>query len=106
MGVNQGQGSRKAHPAVAWHGDRAAVGDSGVRRNDGVARRNDGVARRNDGGRRSDGGLTPMQLDRAVGVVLASAAGDALGSQYEFGSGLHDDQLPAFGVRGVRARAG
>ena len=26
-----------------------------------------------------------QQLDRAVGAVIASAAGDALGSQYEFG---------------------
>ena len=29
---------------------------------------------------------------------LASAAGDALGSAYEFGPGLGDDQLPVFGV--------
>lgn len=29
--------------------------------------------------------LTSIQLDRAIGAVLASAAGDALGSQYEFG---------------------
>jgi ADP-ribosyl-[dinitrogen reductase] hydrolase len=28
--------------------------------------------------------LTPQQLDRAVGVVTASAAGDALGAPYEF----------------------
>ncbi|WP_370287775.1 ADP-ribosylglycohydrolase family protein [Nocardioides sp.] len=30
--------------------------------------------------------LTPAQLDRAVGAVLASAVGDALGAGYEFGS--------------------
>jgi ADP-ribosyl-[dinitrogen reductase] hydrolase len=30
--------------------------------------------------------LDPKQLDRAVGVLLASAAGDALGVPYEFGS--------------------
>ncbi len=42
--------------------------------------------------------LTPMQLDRAIGAVVASAAGDALGSAYEFGPGLGDDQLPVFGV--------
>jgi len=29
--------------------------------------------------------LTPQQHDRAVGVLLASAAGDALGVPYEFG---------------------
>ena len=112
MGVNQGEGSRQARPAVAGLSGRGAVGDSGVRRNDGPGkgsggrasvgdsgvRRNDGVARRNDGGRRTGGKLTPMQLDRAVGVVVASAAGDALGSQYEFGPGLHDDAVPEFGV--------
>ena len=42
--------------------------------------------------------LTSLQLDRAVGAVVASAAGDALGSSYEFGAGLADDQVPAFGV--------
>src|ERR1700739_362878 len=30
-------------------------------------------------------GLTTAQLDRAVGVLLATAAGDALGAPYEFG---------------------
>lgn len=65
---------------------RGAVGDSGVRRNDGVGA----------GARRVK--LSARQLDRAVGVVLASAAGDALGSQYEFGPGLHDDAVPEFGV--------
>lgn len=39
-----------------------------------------------------------MQLDRAVGAIIASAAGDALGSAYEFGDGLSDQQLPEFGV--------
>src|SRR6476619_7089868 len=29
--------------------------------------------------------LTTAQLDRAVGVLLATAAGDALGAAYEFG---------------------
>lgn len=38
--------------------------------------------------------LTPAQADRAVGVLLASAAGDALGAGYEFGSA----PLPAPGV--------
>lgn len=42
--------------------------------------------------------LVPVQLDRAVGAVVASAAGDALGSAYEFGPGLGDDQVPTFGV--------
>ncbi|WP_051209399.1 ADP-ribosylglycohydrolase family protein [Propionicicella superfundia] len=42
----------------------------------------------------------PVELDRAVGAVVASAAGDALGSAYEFGDGLADDQAPEFG-RGV-----
>ncbi|GAA5202331.1 ADP-ribosylglycohydrolase family protein [Microbacterium jejuense] len=41
--------------------------------------------------------LTPAQLDRAVGAVLASAAGDALGSQYEFGPSLPDDTPVVFG---------
>lgn len=42
--------------------------------------------------------LTPHQLDRAVGTVLAQAAGDALGSQYEFGPSLPDDVTPEMGV--------
>jgi ADP-ribosylglycohydrolase len=42
--------------------------------------------------------LSPAQLDRAVGTVLASAAGDALGSQYEFGPALSDDAAVTFGV--------
>lgn len=42
--------------------------------------------------------LTAQQLDRAVGAVLASAAGDALGSQYEFGPALPDSVTPEFGV--------
>src|SRR4029077_9239808 len=29
--------------------------------------------------------LTPAQIDRAVGVLLGTAAGDALGAPYEFG---------------------
>lgn len=42
--------------------------------------------------------LTSVQVDRAVGSVLASAAGDALGSQYEFGPSLGDDMVPEFGI--------
>ncbi|WP_394551722.1 ADP-ribosylglycohydrolase family protein [Agromyces sp. MMS24-JH15] len=41
---------------------------------------------------------TPFRLDRAVGAVLASAAGDALGSQYEFGPALPDDAPVTFGI--------
>ncbi|KQZ83116.1 hypothetical protein ASD56_12345 [Microbacterium sp. Root166] len=41
--------------------------------------------------------LTAVQLDRAVGAVVASAAGDALGSQYEFGPSLSDDTEVKFG---------
>lgn len=41
--------------------------------------------------------LTAVQLDRAVGAVVASAAGDALGSQYEFGPSLSDDTAVEFG---------
>src|SRR5690554_4398265 len=48
--------------------------------------------------------LTSLQLDRAVGAVLASAAGDALGSRYEFGPPLSDDVVPEFG-RGVFGHA-
>lgn len=42
--------------------------------------------------------LSPAQLDRARGAVLASAVGDALGSQYEFGPQLSDETPLAFGV--------
>lgn len=42
--------------------------------------------------------LSDEQLDRAAGAVVASAAGDALGSAYEFGPGLPDGQVPVFGV--------
>src|SRR5882724_11695836 len=35
--------------------------------------------------------LTAAQLDRARGVLLATAAGDALGAGYEFGPPLPDD---------------
>ena len=41
--------------------------------------------------------FSAQQLDRAVGAVLASAAGDALGSHYEFGPSLADDITPQFG---------
>ena len=36
-------------------------------------------------------GLTAQQLDRAQGVLLGTAAGDALGAGYEFGPPLADD---------------
>lgn len=36
--------------------------------------------------------LTAAQLDRARGVLLATAAGDALGAGYEFGSPLPEDE--------------
>lgn len=42
--------------------------------------------------------LTPLQLDRAVGAIVASATGDALGSAYEFGPGLSDREVPDFGT--------
>ncbi|MBB2957539.1 ADP-ribosylglycohydrolase family protein [Pseudoclavibacter helvolus] len=42
--------------------------------------------------------LTPPQLDRARGAVLASAVGDALGSQYEFGPPLSDATPVSYGV--------
>src|SRR5690606_15649364 len=42
--------------------------------------------------------LWSWRRDRAVGVVVASAAGDALGSQYEFGPALDDNHPPEFGV--------
>lgn len=41
--------------------------------------------------------FSAQQLDRAVGAVLASAAGDALGSQYEFSPSLDDSVTPQFG---------
>lgn len=41
--------------------------------------------------------LSAQQIDRAVGVVVASAAGDALGSHYEFGPSLPDDTAVTFG---------
>lgn len=37
--------------------------------------------------------LTPVQIDRAVGALLGSAAGDALGAGYEFGPPLPDDAV-------------
>jgi ADP-ribosyl-[dinitrogen reductase] hydrolase len=42
--------------------------------------------------------LDEHQLDRAFGSVLGSAAGDALGSQYEFGPTHPDSMVPYFGV--------
>ncbi len=42
--------------------------------------------------------LKARQLDRAIGAVLASAAGDALGSQYESGRASEDGRPVEFGV--------
>lgn len=42
--------------------------------------------------------LAAQQLDRTVGAIVASAAGDALGSQYEFGPAHPDTFTPEFGV--------
>lgn len=36
--------------------------------------------------------LSPLQVDRAVGALLGTAAGDALGAKYEFGPPLPDTQ--------------
>lgn len=36
--------------------------------------------------------LSPQQLDHAIGAVLASAAGDALGAPYEFQASIPDSQ--------------
>lgn len=41
--------------------------------------------------------LSSQQLDRAVGAVVGSAVGDALGAPYEFGSSHDDDFFPEFG---------
>jgi len=41
--------------------------------------------------------LSTHQMDRAAGVILASAAGDALGAPYEFGPALPDDAPVRFG---------
>ncbi|KTS08588.1 ADP-ribosylglycohydrolase family protein [Microbacterium testaceum] len=42
--------------------------------------------------------LSPAQMDRAAGTVIVSAAGDALGSAYEFGPALPDEVTPEFSV--------
>lgn len=42
--------------------------------------------------------LTEDQLSRAIGSIVGSAAGDALGSQYEFGPSLANDVTPTFGI--------
>lgn len=36
--------------------------------------------------------MSPLQIDRAVGALLGTAAGDALGAKYEFGPPLPDTQ--------------
>ena len=41
--------------------------------------------------------ITAQQLDRAVGAVVGSAVGDALGAPYEFGPSHPDDFIPQFG---------
>ena len=38
-------------------------------------------------------GWTPIQLDRAAGVLVGSAAGDALGAAYEFGARCPADEV-------------
>ncbi len=46
--------------------------------------------------------LDAKQSDRAVGVMLASAAGDALGVPYEFGSRqLDEPQMLGGGLGGI-----
>jgi ADP-ribosylglycohydrolase len=45
--------------------------------------------------------LDTVQLDRAGGVLLASAAGDALGAGYEFGAPLADDVTVAMAGGGA-----
>ncbi len=42
--------------------------------------------------------LSEIELDRARGAIIASAAGDALGSQYEFGPALPADVEVTFGT--------
>lgn len=42
--------------------------------------------------------LTAQQLDRAVGAVVGSAVGDALGAPYEFGPSHPDEFIPQFGL--------
>ena len=37
--------------------------------------------------------VTPELLDRAIGVVVASAVGDALGAAYEFGGPVNPDAV-------------
>src|SRR6201993_1342051 len=39
----------------------------------------------------------PPRTDRAIGAVIGSAVGDALGSQYEFGPAHPDTFEPTFG---------
>jgi ADP-ribosyl-[dinitrogen reductase] hydrolase len=41
--------------------------------------------------------LTPVQLDRAAGVLLGTAAGDALGAGYEFSHPTHDTEIDMIG---------
>ena len=43
--------------------------------------------------------LTPELLDRAVGVVVASAVGDALGAAYEYGGPVAPEAITMGEVR-------
>lgn len=46
----------------------------------------------------TNGAMKSRMNDRAIGAVLGSAAGDALGSQYEFGPSMPDSAAVTFGV--------
>lgn len=48
--------------------------------------------------RPGDTRLGALQMDRAVGAIVASAVGDALGAPYEFGPSHPDEWTPAFGA--------
>ena len=45
--------------------------------------------------------LISSQIDRAIGVLIASAAGDALGAGYEFGPPLPPSEKPGFRIGGL-----
>lgn len=46
----------------------------------------------------TNGAMKSRMNDRAIGAVLGSAAGDALGSQYEFGPSMPDSTAVTFGI--------